>query len=82
MKTTVELPDDLVVEAKKLAAETRQPLRMLIEKGLRAQLALPQRQRDDGTRVKIQWLTVDGGLPEGLDIDDRASMREWLNRER
>jgi hypothetical protein len=39
MKTTVELPDDLLVEAKKLAAELRVPLRRLVEEGLRARLA-------------------------------------------
>ena len=39
MKTTIELPDELLVEAKKRAAELRRPLRRLIEDGLRAQLA-------------------------------------------
>lgn len=38
MKTTVDLPDDLVIAAKQRAAELRQPLRALIERGLRAEL--------------------------------------------
>ena len=36
MKTTVHLPDDLFIAAMKRAAELRQPLRALIERGLRA----------------------------------------------
>ena len=39
MKTTVELPDDLFVSAKKAAAERRTTLRDLIERGLRRELA-------------------------------------------
>jgi hypothetical protein len=39
MKTTVELPDELLVRAKKRAVETRTPLRVLIERGLRRELA-------------------------------------------
>lgn len=38
MKSIVDLPDDLLVAAKNLAAELRQPLRVLIERGLRASL--------------------------------------------
>jgi hypothetical protein len=39
MKTTVEIADDLFEAAKKRAAELREPLRALIERGLRAELA-------------------------------------------
>jgi len=38
MKTTVDLPDDLLIAAKKLAAERRTTLRSLIERGLRREL--------------------------------------------
>jgi hypothetical protein len=37
MKTTVDLPDAIFVAAKKGAAELREPLRALIERGLRAE---------------------------------------------
>jgi hypothetical protein len=39
MKTTVDLPDDLLIRAKKRAAETCTPLRVLIERGLRRELS-------------------------------------------
>ncbi|MGA2268004.1 MAG: hypothetical protein ABSH44_05985 [Bryobacteraceae bacterium] len=38
MKTTVDLPDDLLNAAKKLAAENRTTLRSLVERGLRREL--------------------------------------------
>ena len=71
MKTTVELPDDLFIEAKKRAAELRQPLRALIERGLRMELGRG-----------IRWVTVAGGLPRGVDVSDRAAMHEWLRKQR
>lgn len=51
MKTTVEIPDALLAEAKALAAREKTTLRDLIEEGLRAVLrrgrpATPRRMRD------------------------------------
>ena len=81
MKTTVEIPDELLIEAKKRAAELRRPLRSLIEEGLRTILA-----GDVGVgrsrRREIEWITVDGGLPPGLDLADRAAMHDWLREHR
>jgi hypothetical protein len=80
MKTTVELPDELVIAAKKRAAELRRPLRVLIEAGLRAEL---NRRRPSRSRcVKLKWVTVNGGLPGGLDLTDRAAMVGWLDKHR
>jgi hypothetical protein len=80
MKTTIELPDDLLIAAKKRAAELKVPLRRLLEEGLRARLAAP-RQRPIRSR-RIRWVTVDGGLPPGLDLDSRERMQEWLRSQR
>ena len=38
MKTTIELPDDLAAEAKRIAAQSGTTLRSLVEAGLRAEL--------------------------------------------
>jgi len=76
MKTTIELPDELFIEAKKKAAELRVPLRKLVEEGLRARLARPARKRRPKRRIR--WITVDGGLPPGLDVSDREKMHVWL----
>ena len=79
MKTTVELPDDLMVAAKKRAAESRSTLRELMERGLRRELRGRGRARP-AARPAIRWVTVKGGLPRGLDLADRSAMSEWLRR--
>jgi hypothetical protein len=83
MKTTVDLPDELLVRAKKRAVETRTPLRVLIERGLRRELAFSS----VGRRVrriprKIQWVVAPGGLPPGLDVADRSSLHDWIRSQR
>lgn len=75
MKTTIELPDALLISAKKTAAECRTTLRALIEKGLRREItqrALTRKPK------RLQWVTVDGGLPPGLDIASREQMTRWI----
>jgi hypothetical protein len=79
MKTTVDLPDDLVIEAKKRAAEQRRSLRSLLADGLRAELDKGGAAR--GGRRKVRWVTSRGGLPP-VDISDRARMHEWLLAQR
>jgi len=81
MKTTIELPDDLLAEAKARAAELRRPLRALIESGLRAELRTLAEGRPPGDR-DIDWVVVAGGLPEGLDVADREALGEWMLRSR
>jgi len=79
MKTTIDLPDDLLVAAKKRAAELRRPMRELVERGLRRELG----ERADGARRAtggIRWITVAGGLPPGLDLRDRAAMHARIGR--
>jgi hypothetical protein len=79
MKTTVDLPDDLLIAAKKKAAETRVPLRAIFERALKRELARPA----DGKRPKrrkIRWLTSPGGLPPGLDVSDRERMWDWFDK--
>jgi hypothetical protein len=80
MKTTVELPDDLFVAAKKRAAELRCSLRALIERGLRHELS--ETKTRGGVKRRIRWVTVRGGLPRGLDVRDRTAMHEWLRAHR
>ena len=82
MKTTLELPDDLFIAAKKKAAESRTTLRSLVERGLRRELAGGGAGRKTGKRRRsaIRWVTDPGGLPPGLDVSDRAAMHEWLRR--
>jgi len=79
MKTTVELPDDLAIAVKKAAAERRTTIRDLVERGLRREL---EAGKPAGRARRIRWITVDGGLPEGVDVRDRQRLHEWLRTER
>jgi len=80
MKTTFDLPDELLVAAKKRAADERRPLRDLVASGLRAQLQ--RRRAAPRPRTPIRWVTVDGGLPPGVDPADRDAMHDRLRRPR
>ena len=77
MKTTVEIQDDLLIEAKKHAAEHRTTIRALIESGLRHALG-GKAQSAKAKRAAIRWVTVPGGLPKGMDVEDRAKMIQRL----
>lgn len=76
MKTIIELPDELLIAAKKRAAENRVPLREILERGLRRELeGLPEKP---GKRRKIRWVTSKGAPPPGLDVSNREKMYEWF----
>jgi hypothetical protein len=77
MKTTMDLPDELLIAAKKRAAELRRPLRSLVEEGLRIRLAMRD-GRKPATSRKIRWVCVKGGLPPGMEVADRVKMHDWL----
>ncbi|MBZ5727684.1 MAG: DUF2191 domain-containing protein [Acidobacteriia bacterium] len=76
MKTTIELPDDLLIEAKKRAAERRTTIRALVERGLRRELEEPAPRTT--RRPRIRWVTVKGKLAPDLDLADREKMMDWL----
>lgn len=42
MKTTIDIQDELLARAKRVARETGRPLRAVVEEGLRAVLASPR----------------------------------------
>jgi hypothetical protein len=80
MKTTIELPDELLIQAKQFAAGQRTTMRALIERGLRHELkrTAPAKKK----RPAIKWVTVPAGPPKDLDVADRESMMERLLRDR
>jgi hypothetical protein len=76
MKTTLDLADELVIAAKKRAAEERTSLKTIVERGLRAELK--RLKARPAPRKAIRWVTVDGGLAADLDVSDRDGMHDWL----
>lgn len=68
MKTTVELPNELLARAKSLAAKhPRVTLRELMVAGLEAELD----RREAATRIDFAWATADG---EGIQVDPGAAI--------
>jgi hypothetical protein len=80
MKTTIEVPDDLLTEAKQVAAQENTTLRSLVEEGLRWALA---RRRKKAARFTLRDASVDGrGVREGVTEGDWESVRELVYRGR
>lgn len=79
MKTTVEIPDALLVAAKRCALETHRSLRELVEQGLRQQVGRPT-ARAKVRPAAFKWITTPGGVPPGLNVADRRSMMDWLRQ--
>ena len=65
MKTTIELPDELLERSRKVARREGATLRALIEEGLR--LALRARERKAAAQVKLRPFRGDGLTPEFRD---------------
>ncbi len=80
MKTTVDIPDELLIRAKKRAAELRKPLKTLIINGLRNELDKKDhtKQVNPCNESSLRWVTVDGALNQELILNDRSRMHDWL----
>lgn len=66
MKTTLDLNDTLLIEAKAAAARQRTSLTRLIEEGLQLRLRAGRRE-DEGVAVRLPVFRGRGGLVAGLD---------------
>lgn len=71
MKTTVNLPDELLRQAQELARRERTTLKQLIETGLRTVVA----QRSSGSDFRLPDASVDGN---GLRPEFRGATWEQL----
>ena len=77
MRTTIRLDDQLLVAAKKRAAEKGTTLTALIEDSLRESLA---RRRSVHRRKKFRMITFGrGGLQPGVDLDDTSSLLDRMD---
>ena len=78
MRTTIRLNDQLLAEAKLLAARTGQTLTSVIEDALRARLARPQVAKK---RCRIRVPTFRGkGVQPGVDLDNTAVLLDLMER--
>jgi hypothetical protein len=76
MRTTIYIPDDLLAEAKKVAAESQRTLTAVIEDSLRETLT----RRSRRNRASVVRLTTFGksGPKPGVDLDDTAALVDLM----
>lgn len=76
MKTTLDLNDRLLVDAKSLAAQQRTSLTRLIEEGLQMRLRAQAEPRRG--KVRLPVFKGRGGLIPGIDATSNKSLFEAL----
>ena len=79
MKTTIDIPDALLIRAKKRAVELRKPLRELVIEGLCEQLS-PVPTSPSTKNKTIRWVTTNGGVPPNLNVANREELAVWFQR--
>ena len=77
MRTTIRLDDELLAEAKQLAARTGRTLTAVIEDALRETLARRERSADDQP-FRLPTFGEGGTLP-GVDLDDTSALLEAMD---
>jgi hypothetical protein len=79
MKTTVELSDSLLQQAKRVALRERTTVKALIEQGLRLVVA----DRKHGAKFTLRNAAFRGdGLLSGRSLQDWAAIRDLVYSER
>lgn len=76
MRTTINVDEALLIEAKKLAAETNRTLGGVVESALREMLA---RRASYAVREPVVLPTYgSGGTLPGVDLDDSAALADVM----
>jgi len=71
MRTTLNLDDDLMRQARRRAADTGRTLTQVIEESLRDALA---ERAEAQSSFRLKWTTARGRLLPGVDLSDRDSL--------
>jgi len=74
MRTTIEINDDLLRQAKRKAADEGTSLRAVVERALRLHLGGKQRARG----YKLTWRTETGRTLPGVRLDDRDALHDVM----
>jgi len=77
MRTTINLPDDLLKRVKQAALDSDQTVTAIIEEALRERLA----RRHDQPAEPVSVTTFGGsGLLPGVDLDDSAALLDLMEK--
>jgi hypothetical protein len=77
MRTTINLPDELILQAKKAALEADTTLTEIIGDALRE--ALAKRRQRKGLRDFKLITSGQGGLQPGVDLDDTSALLDLMD---
>ena len=76
MRTTINIDDRLLNEAKKAALASRTTLSAIVETAIREMLS---RRRPGNAKAPAELVTFRGrGLMQGVDLDDSAALLELM----
>jgi plasmid stability protein len=78
MKTTLNLPDDLMREVKVRAARENRRLQDVLAEFIRR--GLQARPESDRRRGKLPVSSVRGGIRGGVDLNDSRSLLQTMER--
>jgi len=79
MRTTLNIDDSVLADAKRLAADRRTTVTALVEDALRLEV-LRSRQGKRGDRPELPTFGVpEGGPLDGVDLDDSAGLRDRMD---
>lgn len=79
MRTTLDLDDGLLRQARRKAAEERRTLTAVIEEALQMLLRRPARTRQ---RFRLRWVTRRGTRAPSVDVADREALYQRLDGRR
>jgi hypothetical protein len=78
MRTTINLDDALLAEAKQVAARTGRSLTAVVEDALRESL----RRRQDTARGALELPVFgEGGVQPGVDLDDGVALLDLMEQD-
>ena len=78
MRTTLDINEELLRQAKRRAADEGSSLRSVVEQALRTFLA-PRRR---GAGYRLEWRTERGTLQPGVGLDDRDALFDLMEGRR
>jgi Arc/MetJ family transcription regulator len=78
MRTTIDIGDELLRQAKKSAADKGVALREIVEAALRSYLG----KRGESRAYRLRWRTESGQLQPGVNLDDRDSLFDIMGGRR
>lgn len=75
MRTTIEISDELLRQAKRRAVDEGIPLREVVERALQSHLMTRAQTR----AFRLRWRTESGRILPGVRLDDRDALYETMD---